>query len=134
MTTQCNKLVMEVKQGESRGFGFTIQQKVFNPDTEEYETSPFDLTGLTVEFQVKVAPYFKLPSIIDKIISETSDNTTVGTIYNPSEGQFSVIITEDETLLNPYDYALIVTVIDQDTKYIISGEGNTSGIFRVCKQ
>jgi hypothetical protein len=134
MVDDCNRLVVEIKQGEARGFGFTIQQKVFNTETQEYELKPFDLTGMEVHFQVKIAPYFNLPSLIDKIISETSSEVAVGLISYPTEGKFKVQITEQEALRNPYDYALIITVVDKDTKYIISGEGNTSGIFRVCKQ
>lgn len=107
---------------------------MFNTETQEYEIKPFDLTGLEVHFQVKIAPYFNLPSLIDKIISETSSEVDVGLISYPTEGKFKVQITEQEALRNPYDYALIITVVDKDTKYIISGEGNTSGIFRVCKQ
>lgn len=125
MVCQDARLVLEIKQGESRGFGFTIEQ----------DNQPMNLTGFTVLFEVKRSPYFVLPAIITKTITETSSDIDTGRISYPLEGKFKVIITEDETIkYNPADYFLIITLIDQDTKIIISGEGDTSGIFRICKQ
>lgn len=146
MVCQDNRLVVEVKQGEDRGFRFTIKEN----------DNPMDLTDWRVYFQVKLVPYFNAPALIDKTITTEALSATreVGYILDQSvetdssgtitdyltRGQFKVEITDDETSkLPPKDYALIIFLVngqaeDTSTKVIISGEGNTSAIFRVCKQ
>lgn len=119
-----NELVLQVRQGENRGFGFTIKQ----------DGTPFDLTQWTINFMVKEAPYESLSPIIAKEITTTSDSATVGQIYNPTGGQFSVVITTEETLLPPYDYYLVITMGDGQQIVNISGDGNEKAVFRVCTQ
>ena len=123
-TTDNKELVLEVKQGEQRAYGFTIKQ----------DTLPMDLTNWTVNFEVKEAPYEAIKPLIAKIVSTTSDEATQGIIYNPTGGQFKVNILAEETLLPPYDYYLIVTLTDGQQIINISGDGNTKSIFRVCRQ
>ena len=119
-----NELVLQVRQGENRGFGFTIKQ----------DGTPFDLTQWAINFMVKEAPYESLKPIIAKEITATSDSATVGQIYNPTGGQFSVVITTEETLLPPYDYYLVITMGDGQQVINISGDGNEKAVFRVCTQ
>lgn len=119
-----DELVLQVRQGENRGFGFTIKQ----------DGVPFDLTQWTINFMVKEAPYASLNPIIAKEITTTSDSATVGQIYNPTGGQFSVVITTEETLLPPYDYYLVITMGDGQQIINISGDGNEKAVFRVCTQ
>lgn len=123
-TTDNKELVLEVKQGEQRAYGFTIKQ----------DTLPMDLTEWTVNFEVKEAPYEAIKPLIAKIISTTSDEMVNGIIYNPTGGQFKVNILAEETLLPPYDYYLVVTLTDGQQIINISGDGNTKSIFRVCRQ
>lgn len=123
MLCNSNRLVLEVKQGESRSFGFTIKQK----------GEPMNLTDYTVTVQVKKSPYFKVKSLIEKrVTTELSDD---GQIYGAELGQFKITFTEsDTTKLPPDDYYLIIFLENGPTKIIISGEGNKSGILRFCKQ
>ena len=123
MLCNSNRLVLEVKQGESRSFGFTIKQK----------GEPMDLSNYTVTVQVKKSPYFKVKSLIEKrVTTELSDD---GRIYNAELGQFKITFSEtDTTELPPDDYYLIIFLENGPTKIIISGEGNKSGILRFCKQ
>ena len=118
------ELVLEVKQNESRSFGFTIEQN----------DEPLDLTGYTVNFLVKKAPYPSLENLIEKTITEEYvDN--VGYIYEPTDGKFYVIIDqEDTTKLPPYDYSLVVEITNGEQVINISGNGNTRSVFRVCHQ
>lgn len=137
----CNNgkhLVLEINQGCPRGYGFTINQQytTIDPDTgdEIIVIEPLDLTGKTIEFRVKQAPYYKLPSLISKDIT-TAEVPTVGFIEEPTEGKFQVQLTLEDTLkLPPNDYALCVYIKDKDTFTNISGDGNTFAIFRVCTQ
>ena len=114
---------MEVKQGESRSFVFTIKQK----------GEPMDLTNYQVVVQIKKSPYFKVRPLIEKrVTTELSDD---GRIYDAKQGQFKITFTEvDTTKLPPDDYYLIIFLENSPTKIIISGEGNKSGILRFCKQ
>ena len=123
MLCNSNRLVLEVKQGESRSFGFTIKQK----------GEPMDLTNYSVTVQVKKSPYFKVKSLIEKRVTTTL--TGDGRIYDAEQGRFKITFTEaDTTILPPDDYYLIIFLENGPTKIIISGEGNKSGILRFCKQ
>lgn len=123
MLCNSNRLVVEVKQGEARSFGFTIKQK----------GEPMDLTNYHVVVQVKKSPYFKVKPLIEKRV--TTEPSEDGRIYDAEIGQFKVTFTELETSsLPPNDYFLIIYLVNGPTKIIISGEGNTSGILRFCKQ
>lgn len=123
MLCNSNRLVVEVKQGEARSFGFTVK----------HNKEPMDLTDYTVIVQVKKSPYFKVKSLIEKrVTTELSDS---GQIYDAELGRFKITFTEsDTTKLPPDDYYLIIFLENGPTKIIISGEGNKSGILRFCKQ
>ena len=123
MLCNSNRLVVEVKQGESRSFGFTIKQK----------GEPMDLTNYTVTVQIKKSPYFKVKPLIEKRVTTTL--TGDGRIYDAELGKFKITFTKtDTTELPPDDYYLIIFLENGPTKIIISGEGNKSGILRFCKQ
>lgn len=119
-----DELVLEVKQGEARGFSFTINQ----------DSTPFDLTGWTVDVQIKNAPYYQIPCMVEKIITETSDLNTVGQITQPTQGQFTLQINKEDTLYPPFDYYLTIFLTDGTQNINISGDGNYNAIYRVCTQ
>lgn len=134
MVCNSNRLVLEINQGCPRGFGFTLKQKVWNNDTNEYNMVPVDLTGLTINVQVKMAPYVTLPALIEKNITEVED-LTQGQITEPTKGKFTLQITqEDSVKLNPGEYALVINMVDKDTLTHLSGDGNNYAIYRVCYQ
>ena len=123
MLCNSNRLVVEVKQGEARSFGFTIK----------HNKEPMDLADYQVVVQIKKSPYFKVKPLIEKrVTTELSDD---GRIYDAALGQFKITFSEaDTTILPPDDYYLIIFLENGPTKIIISGEGNNSGILRFCKQ
>lgn len=128
-----NRLVMEVNQGCPRGFAFTLLQSQINSESGETEQVPIDLTNYTVQFRVKAAPYYKLENLIQKDITTTSDSQTVGVITNPTDGEFQVQLTMEDTLkLPPAEYALCIYLNNNGYMTNISGEGNRYAIFRVC--
>ena len=135
MSTNClDKLILEIDRGYARGYQFTILQNVLDEETNTYTQKPLDLTGLTVEFRVKLTPYIETVNLITKDITETSDEVSVGYINNPTAGQFVVQITNEDSLkLKPRDYALCIYIKDQDTFTNISRNGNYYAIFRVLK-
>lgn len=134
MVCNSDRLVLEINQGCPRGFGFTLKQKVWNNDTNEYNMVPVDLTGLTINVQVKMAPYVTLPALIEKNITEVED-LTQGQITDATKGKFTLQITqEDSVKLNPGEYALVINMVDKDTLTHLSGDGNNYAIYRVCYQ
>lgn len=134
MTDTIERLVLQVNQGCPRGFGFTLQQRVYQEDTDTYNIVPVDITGLTIRVMIKMAPYAKLPALIDKEITEDSE-ADVGLITDPINGKFTLQINEeDSNKLKPGEYALIVQLVDQDTYTHLSGDGNNYAIYRVCYQ
>lgn len=135
MACKNNRLVMKIKSGEARGFGFTIKTNTGRVDTSGQPIyRVLDLTNYTVEFQIKKYPYYTVEPIINKEITELQDGST-GWITDPRNGKFTVQITLDdlEKLIPEKDYYLIITLINGETRLIISGEGDKSGIFRVCQ-
>lgn len=134
MVCNSDRLVLEINQGCPRGFGFTLKQKVWNNDTNEYNMVPVDLTGLTINVQVKMAPYVTLPALIEKNITEVED-LTQGQITYATNGKFKLQITQEESVkLNPGEYALVINMVDKDTLTHLSGDGNNYAIYRVCYQ
>lgn len=135
MACKSNRLVMKIKSGEARSFGITVKTNTgtFNTKGEPIYRA-LDLTGYTVNFEIKKYPYFTVEPIISKQITNIEDGA-IGWIYDPTNGKFSVQITMNdmEKLVPEKDYYLILTLVNGDTRLIISGEGDTSGIFRVCQ-
>ena len=137
MACRSNRLVMKIKSGEARGFTFTIKTNTGLIQDGQPVYRVVDLTDYTVSFQIKKYPYFTVDPIIDKEITSLQDGT-IGWILDQSgddKGKFIVQITMDDmSKLTPEkDYYLILTLQTGDQRIIISGEGDTSGIFRVCQ-
>lgn len=128
MFNNCNeKLVLEVKQGETRQFVFNV--------TQGYETNeelPLDLTGKSLIFTVRPSPYDTVTPVFSKTI--TIDETNDGYISNPTNGEFIVNILNTDWKSYPVqDYYLSIYVVDEEQQYSISGDGDTSSIIRFCK-
>lgn len=126
MVCNCNESRIElvVKQGASQTFNLTIRDK---------DTNPVDLTGYEVQVQIKKYPLAKVDSLYEFRLSNIpSDN---GYITSIAEGKISIIITSDITSnLPPSIYYLIIMLVSPSNQIIISGEGDRSGILKICKQ
>lgn len=126
MTCDCNKDRIEllVKQGTSQSYNFTVRGK---------DGTPLDLTDYVIQVDIKKYPLAKVQSLISNTI--TVDSTDAGQITNVNGGQFTIRITEDmSTSLNPDTYYIQVMLVNQDNRIIISGEGDKSGVLRICRQ
>lgn len=123
MACDKNRLILEINQGVARGYNFTIK----------VDGQPMNLSGYKVRVAVKIAPYYSLASLIQKEVSENSNEITEGLITDPNNGKFQIQFTKQDTLLlQPDDYALIVQLVDKDTVTNISGEGRQFALLRVC--
>lgn len=126
MSCDCNddRVEMLIKQGEQRSYIFNIT----DPDKQ-----PVNLTGNTIEVQIKNYPQYKVKSLFEVTLDEYSSE--YGYINDPTNGQFTLTITTDVSgNLQPKEYYIIITMVRGDERIIISGEGELSGILTVCQQ
>ena len=128
MTCNCNSDRVEIliKQGEQRTYNFTI----YNSDG-----TPIDLTNFYIKVEIKKYPLYKVEPLITKYIN--SVESPDGWIEEPTTGKFTMVIrTEDTTTLNPAEYYLIIYMnsYDNSSINIISGEGDKSGVLKICRQ
>lgn len=118
------ELIMRVKQGEELNIGFSIKAG----------DSLMDLTGYNVRFQVKEVPLARTKSLINKLITTTSDMNDIGRITYPDQGQVVVHLNKHDTLMPPGDYRLIIKLEGENYIDIISSKCENKAIYRVCEQ
>lgn len=125
MACDCNKDRVEllIKQGEQRSYIFNITNA---------DTTPLDLSGKEILVEIKKYPLYKVKPLIEITLSNINNGN--GYINDPTNGQFTLTLTENESSLNPAEYYLIITMISGSEKIIISGEGDLSGILKICRQ
>lgn len=119
-----NKVILCVKQGEEFNRSFTIKT----------DGSPMDLSSYNIRFQIKRTPLIEAPSIIDKLITTSSDDNTIGRINLPESGQFFVHLLEEDTSFPIGDYSLIITLESPHYKDIISSSCCNEAIYKICEQ
>ena len=119
-----SELKIAVKQGEELNIGLTINE----------EGSPLDLSDFNIRFQVKKVPLVNAPAIVDKLITTTSDITTVGQITYPLQGQLEVHLGLEDTSFPPGEYALIIALEGENYVDIISSKCCNKAIYKVCEQ
>lgn len=126
MVCDCNenRAVLIIKQGEQRSYNFTIT---------DVNKNPVNLTGRVIQFEIKKYPLYKVDSLLTIILTE--ENSPNGYISEPLNGKLVLTLTEENSsAFPPKDYYMIITMITGTEKVIISGEGNNSGILKVCQQ
>ena len=119
-----SELRLPVKQGEEINVGFTIKQN----------GEPMDLSDYTVRFQVKKAPLANAPAIVDKAITVTSDDNTVGRINSPQQGGLFVHLEEKDTSYPTGEYALIIALEQPGLVDIISSKCCNKAVYKICEQ
>lgn len=126
MSCDCNndRIEMLIKQGEQRSYVFNITDK---------DKNPVDLSNSSIEVQIKTYPLYKVKSLYDIILDTNSSE--YGYINDPTNGQFTLTITEEISgNLSPKEYYIIITMVTGENRVIISGEGQLSGVLVVCRQ
>lgn len=119
-----SELRLPVKQGEEINVGFTIKQN----------GEPMDLSDYTVRFQVKKAPLVTAPAIVDKAITVTSDDNTVGRINYPQQGGLFVHLSVEDTSFPTGEYALIIALEQPGLVDIISSKCCNKAVYKICEQ
>lgn len=116
-----NRLLFEVKQGEDRPFTFTIYEG----------DNPLDLTGYSIDFEVRPMANVNIEPLFTKNINELED--VDGYINNPIGGEFTIqIYRGDIDKLPPMDCYVSIYLVDNGTRTCISGDGNNFAIIRIC--
>ena len=125
MSCSCNddRVELLIKQGEQRSYIFNITNA---------DTTPLDLSGKEILVEIKKYPLYKVKALVEITLSNIDNGN--GYINDPTNGQFTLTLTENESSLNPAEYYLIITMISGSERIIISGEGDLSGILKVCRQ
>lgn len=126
MTCNCNKDRIEliVKQGTSQSYSLTIRQ----PDG-----TPVNLGSYSVEVDIKKYPLLKVKSLVSYTLDTVSSPN--GYIVEPENGKIIFRVSEElSSSLNPDTYYLIVQLVNPNNRIIISGEGDRTGILKICNQ
>ena len=118
------ELRLPVKQGEELNVGFTIRQN----------NEPMDLTDYNIRFQVKKAPLVSAQPIVDKLITISSDDNTIGRINYPQQGQFFVHLTIEDTSFPTGEYSLIIALEQPGLVDIISSKFCNKAVYKICEQ
>jgi len=118
--------MLQIKIGEQKAINYSLKMK---------STSlPVNLTNSKIIFQVKENENQIDNFLIEKTITETSEESEMGKIYDPENGKFSVFFKAEDTLsleINR-DYFYTIWRIFENTKEVISSQGLKVEEFLVC--
>lgn len=79
--------------GETKGFSCSIQV-----NTNASNFVPLDLNNYAVQFRVMGAPTADAEVLVEHIITQNTDIETQGQINNPANGEFTFVITAEDTV------------------------------------
>jgi hypothetical protein len=97
--------------------------------------SPLDLsTYSNITVQVKKAPLIKAQPLFEKVITDTSDDNTNGRIISPSNGEFVIRFTKEDTSYSAGDYFLVIILNGNGMSDIVSSNCCNQAIYRICTQ
>lgn len=74
---------------------YTVSIKVKNDNETSFV--PLDLSNYFVRFRVLGSPEFDAEVLVEHLITQNTDYETYGQIYEPSSGEFSFALTDEET-------------------------------------
>lgn len=116
-------------KGETKPFTVSIEIK-------ENETSstfvPFDLSDYAVKFCIMGSTTADAKELVTKIITQNSDEDLTGQIYNAEGGQFSFVVTSEDTKkVGLGEHPIKIELLDAaslETEFILT-EGGLKGEF-----
>ena len=96
---------------------------------------PLDLsTYQNVTVQVKKAPLVTAKPMFEKVITDVSDETTVGRITSPSNGELIIRFTKEDTSHPAGDYFFVMVLNGNGVSDIVSSTCCNNAIYRICTQ
>ena len=119
-----------VVKGTRRIFGCTVNTKTQNEAKDEF--APLDLTPYSVRFRVLGSATADAKVLLEKIITQTTDEESTGIINDAENGQFEFVINiADTQLLGLGKFAIMIELLDANTlePQITLTEGGYNGEF-----
>ena len=120
--------------GKTRTFSVQINQvteETQNLSNPEFE--PMDLSPYNIRFRLLGSAEGNGIILLEKIITQTTNRNTVGIIEEPTSGEFTFVITDDESLtLGLGNFPMTLELIDTDTEepiYTLTEGGIAQGEF-----
>ena len=115
-------------KGSKKAFSVSIEQL----DETEQNFEPFDLSPYSVRFQILGAAEADAEVLVEKIITQNTDEEEEGIIDNPEQGTFIFTITKEDTeKLGLGKFPLCIKIIDaaSEEDVFILTEGGYQGEF-----
>lgn len=119
-----------VVKGTKRVFGCTVNTKTQNE--AKYEFNPLDLTPYSVRFRVLGSATVDAKVLLEKVITQTTDEESTGIISDAENGQFEFVINiADTQLLGLGKFPIMIELLDANTlePQITLTEGGYNGEF-----
>lgn len=118
--------MLKIKIGEQKPINYTVKIKTTG--------LPVNLVNSTIIFQLKENPEQISDFLVEKTITENSNQYDTGKIIDAQNGKFSVFFKSEDTLsldINK-DYYYTLWRIYENTKEVISASGTKVEQFMVC--
>lgn len=119
-----------VVKGTERIFGCTVNIKTQNEAKDEF--NPLDLTPYSVRFRVLGSATADAKVLLEKVITQTTDEESTGIINDAENGQFEFVINiADTQLLGLGKFPIMIELLDANTleSQITLTEGGYNGEF-----
>lgn len=120
--------------GKTRTFSVQINQvteETQNLSNPEFE--PMNLSPYNIRFRLLGSAEGNGIILLEKIITQTTDRNAVGIVEEPTSGEFTFVITDDESLtLGLGNFPMTLELIDIDTEepiYTLTEGGIAQGEF-----
>ena len=124
-------------KGKTKGFSCSIQvtDGIANPDPsvvthDNLLWTPVDLSDYAIGFKILGAPTADAKVLVEKVITANTDIETVGQITYPEEGQFTFVVTAEDTHeIGLGNHPIMLELLDLDsltTEYTLT-EGGRNG-------
>ena len=117
-----------IKGEDSKGFSCSSQVTDNNGAT----FAPLDLNGYSVLFQILGAPTADAKVLVEHLITQNTDLFSEGQINNPEVGEFTFVITKEDTDiigLGNHPIRLVLVNADDLTPELTLTEGGLNGEF-----
>lgn len=103
-----------IVKGTKRTFLVTINQKTEDLTSKTFE--PLDLDPYSIKLTVLGSATADAKVLLQKVITQNTDNDTIGRIVDSSNGQFTFTFTAQETInLGLGNFPIMLELVDPET-------------------
>lgn len=117
--TSINQLFIDAVIVYKTGRTFSVGIQTLQEDSND-TFEPFDLSAFSVRMRILGSAEGDGKILIEKLITQTSDEVNTGIIAEPTSGEFTFVITAEETeKLGLGSKPITLELLDKDTKDVI---------------